>query len=843
MKKQIDTYPGKCKDAGFRLLFAVLLFTVPLHSRGQNIKHIPASKTIEISDSRQDLAMQIDYGNGCKITELNIKGENTLSPSGVYTGFKTAGGSFSSLKTDKDVDVTAGEKEVVLNNILYGDQSIKVNETWKFKCTDDKIAWTVEREYSGLARLEEMALPQWNFKDLSFWKGGILDNGGMVWCKYLSKANDTYGVHTGGVTFWEPESGNALRIAPEIEKGRHIATKYSHGENGEFTCTQFITDMELEPRYNLSRFVRQESDVFAPFTVSKGKVSVNFSIQYINYDEEYSRGNLTGIDEKAVRELLNTTGRYGVVDNGIVGANGWITNWKCLHEPFFAQIGLALGDRNYTQNLSQTLDMERDHAMTEDGRVLSRWHNADDDQMPGTFNYKTGYYEAVWGYTIDSQTGQVINTAEVFNLNGDINWLRSHKNSCEKALDWLIKRDSNNNGIVEMMNNCTGEGLASDWSDIVWASFENAFVNAQMYEALNLWAECELVLGDKEKAACCRTVAERLKKSFNKPIEEGGFWSAQKKQYVYWRDKDGSVHGDNLVTPVNFAVIGFGLCDDKERIKIILEEIEKRTVAENLFHWPLCFDSYREEEVSERQWPFPVYENGDIFPTWGYLGVRSYIKLDKKIALKYIRNLVEQYKKDGLSSQRYSRITQQGEGTDILAGICTSVTALYSDIYGIRPKWNRMGLEPNLTKDLNGTAFTYALRGAKYHIKLSVNDYTMAAEGFKIRSKNSFGAARDGNKTIYYPYNKEETTLVIDSKSNKQIDISILNWNKKVCSWKIATPGSFEFTITGLHPEQEYNVSVDNKKERVKAGKNGNLIIRHNCKSMASYAIQKSNSD
>ncbi len=68
----------------------------------------------------------------------------------------------------------------------------------------------------------------------------------------------------------------------------------------------------------------------------------------------------------------------------------------------------------------------------------------------------------------------------------------------------------------------------------------------------------------------------------------------------------------------------------------------------------------------------------------------------------------DQYKKDGLSSQRYSRTTQLGLGDDILAGICTSITALYKDIYGLRPKWNRMGLEPNMLETLNGTrVFTY----------------------------------------------------------------------------------------------------------------------------------------
>src|SRR5690606_18080468 len=108
------------------------------------------------------------------------------------------------------------------------------------------------------------------------------------------------------------------------------------------------------------------------------------------------------------------------------------------------------------------------------------------------------------------------NTAEQFQQTGDIGWLRSHKESCEKALDWLIRRDVNGNGIFEMVNNNIAEQKASDWIDIVWAGFENAFVNAQLYEALNLWATCETVLGDTEKAAHYTRIAERLKETFNK---------------------------------------------------------------------------------------------------------------------------------------------------------------------------------------------------------------------------------------------------------------------------------------------------------------------------------------
>ncbi|MFV0420335.1 MAG: hypothetical protein ACK5KT_16615 [Dysgonomonas sp.] len=804
----------------------------------KHIDHDPAFKKIKIVDTQNNLGLLIDYSKGCKIIELNIKGKNTLSSSGVYTGFTTRGGSFSSYDNITDIGVKETVDGVTLSNIVYGDNSVSVNETWIFQLVDDKIFWKIDRQYSNLAKMEEMAFPQWSFANLSVWKGGIIDNGGMVWCKYLANVNDTYGVHTGGVTFWNPESGDALRILAKTNEKKYVAAKYSRSEKDEFSFTQLVTDLELEPRYNLNRFVHQKADVFSPFDVQKGNTSINLEIQYIDYAKEYSRGKLPTIDAEAVRELLNTTGRYGVVDNGIVGANGWITNWKCLHEPFFAQIGMALNDENYTRNMSSTLDRERDHAITTDGRVLSRWHNEDEDQMSGTFNYKTGYYEARWGYTVDSQTGYIINTAEQFDLCGDIDWLRSHKESCERSLGWLIKRDSNNNGIFEMENSSIAEQKASDWLDIVWASFENGFVNAQMYEALNLWANCELILGDKEKSDYYFSVASRLKESFNKPVDEGGFWSPEKKQYVYWRDKDGSVHGDNFVTPVNFAVIAFGLCDNKERVAIILNEIEKRTIAEKLFHWPLCFDSYKREEVHINNWPFPKYENGDIFPTWGYLGIRAYVDYNKEIALKYIRNILEQYNKDGLSSQRYSRETQLGQGSDILAGICTSVTALYRDIYGIRPKWNRMGVEPSMLKSLNGTEFTYKLRGTNYHLKLSIDDYVVSTEEFIIRSKNKLGVNKSGAVLTYYPENKDEMTLVIASKSANPVDIEIVSWIPGTYSWKINTGDSSQFAITGLHPDANYRLSINGKKEKIRADKDGCISGEYNSVKTTTFMLK-----
>ncbi|WP_214071433.1 hypothetical protein [Mucilaginibacter sp. dw_454] len=797
------------------VLGVALFLPLTIFAAGKPIKpEYPATKQITISSPGNPVGLVIGYLKGVVIKQLTIKGVNMLSPSGIFTGVSLQSGKGGTSYNSKPVSIRQEKNKTTISGIIYGDNDLQVNETWEFMTDSHKINWRITREYNNDAELDDTAFPKWSFNNTSTWTGGILDNGGMVWCKYLKGVNDTYGVHTGGVTLWNAKTGVGLRIKTQTGNGQ-TAARYSHSDKNEFTINHVVSDDELNQRYNLSRFVNGRELIFAPFKVHKGKVVVNYELAYVNYDKQYSRGKLPGIDAIAVRELLNTTARYGVVDSRITGGNGWLSNWKCMHEPFFAQIGMAVDDPNYTNNLSVTLDQERDEAIKPDGRVLSRWHNVQGDEMPGTYNKKTGYYEAMWGYTVDSQTGYIINVCEQFDVTGKIDWLKSHRQSCENALGWLIARDSDHNGIFEMMNNSRFDHTSSDWLDIVWASYENAFVNAQMYRSLVLWADCEQTLGDTEKAKYYSSLAAKLKTAFNKPIEDGGFWSAKAGQYVYWRDKDGSTHGDNMVTPVNFAAIAFGICDDPTRKKIILDNIEKRMQSEHLFHWPLCFDSFKQDEVSGGNWPFPKYENGDIFPTWGYLGIRSYAEYDRAIALKYIHNILQQYNKDGLSSQRYSRVTQLGQGDDVLSGICTTITALYSDIYGIRPKWNRMGLEPNMSPELNGTDFYYTLRDTAYRIRLSTGEYNLSTKGFAVSSKEDFGASQKGNHLSYYHLNKDSCILNIDATA-KSINLTVNKWSSDKLSFTIKNPGRVKGEIKGLTPNSYYEITAGNAIKKVK---------------------------
>ena len=430
-----------------------------------------------------------------------------------------------------------------------------------------------------------------------------------------------------------------------------------------------------------------------------------------------------GEDGKQITSLLNTIARIGVIDEKHFGGNSWHTPYGpiCLHEQYIAQFAIGINDDSYTEGYKRCLDFYRDNAIQPDGRVIARWAYLNEDAMPGTVT-KEGFYEAQWGYLMDSNPDMVTNVAELYNICGDLKWVSAHKSSCEKALDYLLKRDTDSDHLVEMMTDSQSERRGSDWIDIIWASYENAFVNAKLYHALTLWADVEKQLGDPGKAGYYSDYAAGLKKSFNKSIDEGGFWNDKNKWYIHWREKDNSVHGDNLVVPVNFMAIVYGICDDTLRRNAILDKIEEQTNSENLFFWPICLYSYVAGEGNDWQFPFPDYENGDIFLSWGSVGVEAYAGYKPELALKYVDNVLSRYEKDGLAVQRYGRVNQEGLGDDILSGNSLAIVGLYKAIYGINPLYNRLYLNPHLPEKLSGTGLIYNFRKDKLMLVLETGE-------------------------------------------------------------------------------------------------------------------------
>lgn len=807
--------PSRRKQSGILSalrIAALSILSARVLAGSPSLEHDTAKKLITLADAGRHLVLRLNYDGKCVLDKVSVRGRDVVpDTAGVCSGVKIADQWHTTRSSIPVPQVKVADQTVTVSGIRFGGGGVEVVETWNFEVQAERIVWRIDRTYLSGGTVDDTCFAGWDFNDMSTWTGALLGTGGVAWGKFLDKPNATYGAHTGAVTFWNREDRSCLRILPALSCADHMAVRFSRQPSGGFWFCHSATRYELRPKHALNRFLADRQDLWAPFEVSPGEIRVEYALSALNYDEAYDRGRFQGLSGDSIREVLNTIARVGVVDRRFHGSNNWRLGYTVLHEPWIAQLGLAIDDPYYFQGCAETLDYQRDHAMDEQGRVKSRWCYNEHDALRGTYD-RFGFYEAQWGMLMDSQPSFVINVCEQFDFTGDLEWVHGQKAACERALNYMLRRDADGDGLLEVLTDTIAAKKASDWIDVIWASHENAFVNAQMYAALILWAEVEELLSDATRAATYRQAAAKLKQRFNQTTPEGGFWEPKNRWYVYWRDKDDSIRGDNLVIPVNFMAIAYGLCDEAARREAILGQVEALMRREGLFFWPLCFFSYAEGEAHQGQFPFPTYENGDLFLAWGEVGTRAYARHDPRIAVKYIRNVLERYERDGLAFQRYYRKSQRGAGNDILSNNANSVVGLYRNIYGLQPRHDRLYLEPHLTPELNGTQLKYELRGKLHRIDLSVDDYTITVGGFTVHDQKPFAVYVSGRTLEYFTGPSQTCALATTSSTTATLDVRIGSWSDTASGprvWSescVQAETRVQHLLTGLAPETDYRL-------------------------------------
>ncbi|HET7118021.1 MAG TPA: hypothetical protein VFI29_16105 [Hanamia sp.] len=817
------------------LLVLIVSFTLSSSvccAQSFSIKNNPQLHKIVISNST--IKFIIDYDRQCRVSVMDVNGQNVIEGNtGIYSEVKTTGNTFSTLHLLKSPQVKTAHNSAEINNIIYGNDKVTIHENWKFLVTDSNIRFSITRTCHKSFEAESVSFPAIEFNNINTWEGAFQGFGGIAWFYLFNEKLMTYGVHSNEASFWNSNTNNGLRVLVNAP-GKQVAMKYSRTNDDKLAYSIAISQKEMLPRYDSGthrrRFIRKKTDVWAPFRVMAGTTSQGISFSAFNYAKKYDRGEFKGVDGKQITSVLNTIARMGVIDAKLFGGNSWHTPYGpiCLHEQYIAQLGLGIDDYHYLNGYKECLDYYRDNAIKPNGRVWPRWAYSNEDAMPGQFTSK-GFYEAQWGYLMDSNPDFVSNVSDLYNQTGDKVWVRKQQVACEKALDYLLKRDFNGNHLVEMMNDSHTQKRSSDWIDIIWASYENAFVNAKLYHALGLWSDIERQLGNTQKASYYTDFASKLKVSFNKSVHNGGFWDEDKGYYDYWRDKDQSIHGDNLVTPVNFMAIAYGICDDTSRRNSILKKVEIQMQKEHLFFWPISMFPYKTDEGKEYQFPFPYYENGDIFLSWGSVAVQAYTLWKPALALQYIKNVLKQYSKDGLAFQRYSRKDQTGQGDDILSGNSLVVVGLYHSIYGFNPMYNRLYLNPHITREISGSRLFYNYRGERLTIGLDTNLYSISNNRFTISTKNDFGFFSKGNTVMYFNKNNSVFSLKAIANHKGHLNLNILECNPKEIIYEQTSPdASFtvNYILKSLLPGRSYLIYGDDiLLKKSKSDDNGNLMF------------------
>ncbi len=777
-----------------------------------------AEKYIELGNEK--LQLRLDYNSKVVITSMQVNQQPVITGGdGIFSVIETGKTTYSTLVISSTPVVKQTGNSISIKGIVYGDDTVRIVEDWTFTVTAMDIRFKIDRTLSKPIVAEKVSLPVFMFNSIDAWEGAYQDYGGLAWFYLFNQPLDTYGVHSSTAECWNRQTGNGLTISVAVP-GKQAAMDYSRTSNNRLACTIAFDEKEMQPRYDSGtqrrRFIRGTNNIWAPVTLRAGKTSETITLAYFNCNEKYNRGTMPGINGKQVGAVLNTIARIGVIDKEHFGGNSWHTPYGpiCLHEQYIAQMGLGINDPAYLKGYQQCLDFYRNHAIKKDGRVWARWAYNNEDMMDSEVN-KQGFYEAQWGYLMDANPDLVTNVAELYQQNGNLGWVRQHQRSCEKALQWILNRDSNANGLVEMLTDSHRQQRGSDWIDIIWASYENAFVNAKLYHALVAWSAIEKQLGNAPKALYYEQFAQKLRSSFNRPVAEGGFWDEQKQCYIYWRDKDGSVHGNNMVTPVNFMAIAYGICTDSARISSILDGIEMQMQKENLFFWPLCLYPFAPAEGKDSQYPFPEYENGDIFLSWGAVAVNAYAAYKPALALKYVKNVLAQYEKDGLAFQRYGRNKQDGRGDDILSGNSLAIVGLYQAIYGINPRYNRFYLNPHITPELAGTHLKYHFRNKQLSIDLDTGLYAISDGRYRVVSPTHFGFFSTGTSVQYFNGREDNASLTVKTLAGASLQLTIGQWTAGKMVWQQyagdSHPNRLQYTLQGLEPQRYYTIKAAGK--------------------------------
>ncbi len=755
------------------IIVAIMLSATGLLAQQRPVvSNDPVSGRVTLATADGGLAVLLSYKGGCSLRELKVRERGVRKGGSVAsTGIQVGDRIYSSEVSESQPVIKISDNLIIVDSIRFGGHEMPVSEKWTFTVTGNAIRWDIERRYEKDGMVDDILFPCWEFDSMKNWDGAMLDNGGVAWNRFLANPGESYGTQAGSLVLWNRVNNNCLNIKMDDQPLMNRVATFSHRENGVYSIRQASSPAPVPTLHGMYRFRGRGEKIYGPFRVEKGTVSSSFTMIPAAYDVQYDRGMLKGIDEGAVNEMFNTIGRYGVVDRNLYGSNGWRTGWTVLQEPWLALFGLAIDAPEYVAGFTQALDYAAQHAVMPDGRVLPRWHHDSTDAMPGTFR-PDGFYECQWGYMLDAQPAFAIDVAEQFDLTGDTAWLRRMKPVCENVLGYMARRDTDRDGLFEVIQKSWKEGVGTDWFDVVWASWEVASINAYMYNALDRWAGLEELMGDADRSAEYRQLAARLKTAFNKPVADGGFWDPEKQWYVHWREPDGRAYGSNLNTMVNFLAIGYGLCDDNGRTKAILGKTEELMLQEKLFIWPSCFFPYEEGVgLAGVNYPWPNYENGDLFLAWAELGTRSYAGLNPDIALKYIRNVIGRYEKDGLAHQRYTRVAQTGAGDDILSNNIMAVIGLYRNLYGIRPQWNRLLVDPHLPAELAGTQLKYNLRGKDYLIDLEKDKSTVRVDGWSLSNESAFAVNISGRTLEYFPGGSEVWALRITSGKPCEVEI------------------------------------------------------------------------
>jgi hypothetical protein len=286
---------------------------------------------------------------------------------------------------------------------------------------------------------------------------------------------------------------------------------------------------------------------------------------------------------------------------------------------------------------------------------------------------------------------------EYYLISGDREWFTDKIiTTITKTLDYILNnyRDKFNPKLVYA-------GVEGCWTECTDWVLDNANVNVNMLNALQLVIECQKLLKKKYSSLDYQAIYIEIKSNFNKPLNEGGFWQEITENgticgfYGHGNNGKGSeVHGDKYFeSTTNYFALLWGIVDDDKRdklwkyINLHQDELEKP--------YPVLTNLYPRTGARRKNYGNTV-TNGDIWMVLGAHAAAARLQDNFiKIGTEMYQTIVNYEKEHGVL---HNCIYQNGRVNDSWDPEVANYGALFAPfalgILGIVPKAN--GIEFNI---------------------------------------------------------------------------------------------------------------------------------------------------
>jgi hypothetical protein len=392
------------------------------------------------------------------------------------------------------------------------------------------------------------------------------------------------------------------------------------GLSGRFTGSRLHMRVDLALRV-LSSSVRGRSLEFEPAYLEKPCDNIP--------DEEWAkarRGLLSLIQLAAYWPANENGSRWRGSPGGIVGNNVVSDPVSVMMERNFQWLA-GMGDRatvggiNLHQIAKRTIEYWLNERMNPDGSI--------------------NYVVKQGGHTADSNVSILKAATDYYLSTRDRQFIIDNRARLERAVDFLMQRDVDDDRLIESSNDGNGDFKGGDTAyDTIASGWKNALVNGQAYKAFLGAARMMEDIGAKDLAGEYRSRALALRMAYNRT-----FYEPDKKRYIWWIGQDGRRH-DYFNTLVQANAVLYGIADWlKEDTGIAhdagdimqalwdaLDEAEYFDSKKNVrvdymdehagdfpgFYWGIpnnlrdVPDSYNLKKWGSHE--FPYYCNGGIFP-------------------------------------------------------------------------------------------------------------------------------------------------------------------------------------------------------------------------------------